>query len=178
MSTTAPTNGHETTNGSAEGSQSVSPADVKKLVSGMNIGGSDASYLVEVIDHDIELKYLKKMRPEFERAHILANRDSARLWEAEFLVRFRTNIFFMEHPPEGSKMQGSFRELVYGDRHEPLSPQQVRDVLSIESVLLARLTQSEGMEQQSVIKEMRQDKRIESTAHQPSDGSFVSRLFK
>ena len=173
MSTTT-----QSTSGTSPQQEAVSKQELTEILSGMSLGGSDADYLGQVIKHDIALKYLRKMKPEFERAHILANRDEARLWEAEHLVRYRTNLFLAEHPPEGSKMQGSFRELVYGDTHEPLSPNQVRDVLAIEGVLLARLTQSESMEQQSVIKEMRQDKRIESTANDATSGGMLSKIFR
>jgi hypothetical protein len=82
----------------------------------------------------------------------------------------------MEHPPKGSKMQGGFRELVYGEQKTALDPAEIREVLGIERILLARVTQSRQMEQQSIIKEMRQDQHLTREDHDDG-GSLRSKLF-
>ena len=134
--------------------------DFERILSGYRSQHGDTDYLRQVVSTDIGWQYLAEMKPEFEQANILANRNEAETYEALTLVRLRTNQFLMEHPPEGSKLTGSFRQLVYDNDNEPLSPAEVRDVLAVEQVLLARITQSRGMEQQKIIKEMRQDQTL------------------
>jgi hypothetical protein len=134
-----------------------------QILSGYRTPQGDTDYLKEVanmVHSEIGVKYLSEMQAEFNQANVLAYRQEAEVWEAKHLIRFRTNEFLSEHPPEGSKMTGSFRRLVYGNDNEALSQAEVREILALEQVLIARVTQSRNMEQQRIIKEMRQEQSL------------------
>lgn len=140
--------------------------------------GGDTDYLREVAkvaNTEVGVAYLSEMQSEFARANVLANRSEAETYEAKWLIRFRTNQFFMEHPPAGSKMTGELRQLVYGNQNQPISPAQEREILAIEQILIARVTQSRNMEQQRIIKEMRQDQHL-SREDTSRGGSFSDKI--
>jgi len=161
---------------SSSSSSSGDELNIEEILSGYQSDHGDTDYLRQVVNHQVGLKFLQEMQPEFEQAMVLSNRNTAQEWEARQLIRFRTNAFLMEHPPENSKMTGSFRELVYGNDKEPLSPAEVREILAIEEVLLARVTQSRNMEQQRLIKEMRQEQSLTREDTTRSGSSLKERI--
>lgn len=149
-------NGHNSQNGNGP----PKTINLKELMSEGSPQGSDADYLEKVLKKDIAKEYLEQLEGEFAQANALGYNTEAEIYEARQLIRFRTNHFLQEHPPPGSKMQGSFRELVYGDEKEPLEPHQVRAVMAIEQALLSYVTMSRDMELQRLIKEMRSDQHV------------------
>lgn len=146
------------------------------LVQLQKAGFGDTDYLQQVVQTDIGKKYLEVMAPEFSKANALANRNEAEVYEARWLIRVRTNQFFYEHPPRASKMQGSYRELVLGTDETEISPEEAREVMAIEEVLLARITQSREMEQQKIIKEMRQDRTLKHEDTRDDSSSIRSKI--
>lgn len=163
-------------NSGSSGNESGDSLDLEEILSGYRTDHGDTDYLRQVVRHEIGVKFLQHMRPEFEQAMALSNRNTAQEWEARQLIRLRTNAFLAEYPPENSKMTGSFRELVFGNDNEPLSPAEVREVLAIEEVLLARITQSRNMEQQRLIKEMRQEQNLTRQDTTASGSSIKDRI--
>jgi hypothetical protein len=174
MSSTPTQNG--STNGSTNGqAKTVSPEQLKKLL-GQGATDSDREYLQTVLDtDDVAQEYLDEMSAEIARAHQLANRTDAEFHEFHQLVYKRTYEFLASHPPMNSKMTGPLRAHVYGDGKTPLSLDQVRTIGGLEQLIISKATGGKGMEQQSIIKEMRQDinRTTETTS---SSGGFVSRL--
>ncbi len=139
------------------------PAGLQEVIAGYRSQHGDTDYLREVtqiVSSEIGVKYLDELRAEFSKANVLAYRKEGEIDEAVNLVRFRTNQFLAEHPPEGSKMTGDLRQLVYGDANEPMTKSEVREIQALEQVLIARILQSRDMEQQRIIKEMRQDQHL------------------
>lgn len=143
-------------NGQTDGAVSIDPS----LIGGYRRADYDTNYLKQVVKTEAGQKYVELMEAEFSPENLLANRTEAELWEAYWQIHTRTDHFLQEHPPEGSKMTGSFRALVYGNDNEPLSDREVRDVLAVEGLLKARITNSRNFEQQKLIKEMRQEQTL------------------
>lgn len=137
----------------------------------------DRQYLESVVKSDVGTEYVDFMEAELSRAHQLANRTEAEYWEFKNLVHKRTFEFLAQHPPAGSRMVGPARKLVYGDGlgdKTPLTPDQVREIESIESLILAKASGGKDMAQQDIIKTMRQ----EQTRYTEREGEGVlSRLF-
>ncbi|KZN25597.1 hypothetical protein A4G99_03765 [Haladaptatus sp. R4] len=166
-------------NGDSASSGGIDQKTLQKILSGYGTD-SDADYLATVVKSKVGAKYLRVMKPEFDRANVLANRSDAETYEARWLIRLRTNAYLHEHPPEGSKMSGSFRRLVYGSDKKALSPGEVREIMAIEQVLLARVTQSRNMEQQRIIKEMRSEQSLtrEDSRATGGIGAKIKQAFK
>ncbi|WP_435359291.1 hypothetical protein [Haloarchaeobius sp. DFWS5] len=166
---------------SQSGEEKPVAQELREILSGYSSGrDGDTDFLQEVmrtVESEIGVQYLQRMKPEFNRSHVLAYRKEEEVYEAKWLIRFRTNAFLEEFPPEGSKMQGSFRQLVYGDSNGSMSAEETREVMALEEVLLARITQSRGMEQQKLIKEMRQEQSLRRDTIESSNG-LTSRLKK
>jgi hypothetical protein len=136
---------------------------------------SDTDYLQEVAaETEVGEKYKEEFAPEFSREAVLSNRNEAEVWEAYWTLHMRTNDYLSEFPPQGSKMTGLKRELVYGNRKEPLSNKEVRDVLAVEEQLKARILQGRDMEQQKLIKEIRS----ENTVHRNETGKSRIQQFR
>lgn len=179
--TTANKNAHNGAHNGAHsngtGKSSSGELEIDELLSELEESGfGDTDYLRQVVQTDIGKEYLREMAPEFSKANALANRKEAEVYEARWLIRVRTNQFFMEHPPRGSKMTGSYRKLVLGSSEEPITPEHAREILAIEEVLLGRVTQSRDMEQQKIIKEMRQDRKLTHEDNREGGTSISQRL--
>jgi hypothetical protein len=137
----------------------------------------DRQYLAEVVKSDVGTEYVDFMEAELSRAHQLANRSEAEYFEFKNLVHKRTFEFIAQHPPSGSRMTGPARKLVYGEGlgdKEPLTPDQIREIESIESLILAKASGGKDMAQQDIIKTMRQ----EQTRYTEREGEgLLARLF-
>ena len=118
-------------------------------------GDGDSDYVETVLQTTVAKEYLDQLGTEFDPANALSYREEGYLHEAVEMIRFRTDQFFHENPPPNSKLQGGYRELVYGERRTPLSPKEYRVVQAIEHILIARVLMSKDMELQRIIKEMR-----------------------
>jgi hypothetical protein len=132
----------------------------------------DSDYFKEITKTEVGEQFRSRMVAEFDPSHMASYRNEEQIWMTFCQIRLRTDMFLQEHPPRGSRMTGPLRELVYGNSNEPLTEQEIRDVLAIEEVLIARLLTSTDMEQQRLIKEMRS----ENTVHRPHGGSGSTRL--
>jgi hypothetical protein len=174
QTTTGTTNGQ--TNGETNGTvQKVSPEQLQQLV-GQGLSDSDREYIETVLStEEIASEYLDHMSAELARAHQLANRSDAEFHEFKQLVYHRTFEFVTSHPPANSKMTGPFRALVYGDGKQPLARDEVRTIHGLEQLIVSKATGGKQMEQQSIVKEMRQDVH-RSTEDRGSGGGFISRL--
>ncbi|WP_128478084.1 hypothetical protein [Halorussus pelagicus] len=150
-------------------------SDLNKTQNGALDG--DRQYLAEVVKSDVGSQYIEFMEAELSRAHQLANRSEAEFWEFKNMVHKRTFEYLAQHPPSGSRMTGPARKLVYGDGlgdKTPLTPDQVREIESIESLILAKASGGKDMAQQDIIKTMRQ----EQTRYTEREGEgLLGRLF-
>lgn len=126
----------------------------------------DSDYFKEITKTEVGEQFRTRMVAEFDPSHMASYRNEEQIWMTFCQIRLRTDMFLQEHPPRGSRMTGPLRELVYGNDNQSLSEQEIRDVLAIEEVLIARLLTSTDMEQQRLIKEMRS----ENTVHRPHGG--------
>jgi len=164
-----------TTTSSGNSSGNNDYGDLNKESNGALDG--DRQYLAEVVKSDVGTEYVDFMEAELSRAHQLANRSEAEYFEFKNLVHKRTFEFIAQHPPSGSRMTGPARKLVYGGGlgdKEPLTPDQIREIESIESLILAKASGGKDMAQQDIIKTMRQ----EQTRYTEREGEgLLGRLF-
>lgn len=150
---------------------------VEDLMSGKHKRkGSDTDYVRTVLQTVVAKKYLEQMAAEFDPANALSYRDEGYLHEAVTMIRVRTDQYFHEVPPPGSKLRGDYRELVYGERREPLSPREYRIVQAVEQILIARVLMSNDMELQRIIKEMRSEQTRTVEQREPSRSGLRERL--
>jgi hypothetical protein len=166
------------TNSQSSGkSGKVTPEQLRQLIGGSAARESDREFLQAVLaTDDVAGEYLEHMSAEIAQAHQLANRSDAEFHEFHQLVYKRTYEFLASHPPMNSKMTGPLRQLVYGDGKEPLTKDEVRTIAGIEQLIISKATGGKQMEQQAVIKEMRQDINRTTEDRSDSSGGFFSRL--
>lgn len=168
-------------NGSENGTQAAfddhGVLSVEDLMSGQHRRkDSDTDYVRTVLSTTVAKDYLKRFENEFDPANALSYRDEGYLHEAVTMIRVRTDQYFHENPPPGSKLRGNYRELVYGERREPLSPEGYRIVQAIEQILIARVLMSNDMELQRIIKEMRSEQTRTLEQREPKRSGLRERL--
>lgn len=163
--------------GAAETLDEHGVLSVEDLMSGQHKRrDSDTDYVRTVLQTTVAKEYLDQLATEFDPANALSYREEGYLHEAIEFVRFRTDQFFHENPPPNSKLQGNYRELVYGERRTPLSPKEYRIVNAIEQILIARILMSKDMELQRIIKEMRSEQTRTVEQREPQRSSLRDRL--
>lgn len=100
-------------------------------------GQMSLEYLEGLVEHDVDVAKVEKLRTMLSDDFVLANLENAEVTEAKWLARILIKKLEAIHPPEESIYQGEFRAVCMDDPTENIKPLTPMEKYYLQKTIMA-----------------------------------------